>query len=132
MTRTWADPIVWSHIPIGLAAGLWMFSGAPAAWLALAISTVLSVLHHRAHERNARWRELDHMGAVAALLITLGHFMAVATWDLMVQAFTLLAAALLAKELGDRYSYRIWHTVWHFLVALGQAFIAWHYGMLSA
>ena len=131
MTRTWRDPIVWSHAPIGMAACLWMHSGAPAAWLALSVSTVLSVLHHRAREQSQRWRELDHLAAVAALLITLGHFMAVANWDLMVQAFTLLASALLAKELGDRYSYTVWHTAWHLLVALGQAFLAWHYGVLS-
>jgi hypothetical protein len=131
VSRPWHDPIIWSHAPIGAAAGLWMLAGAPAAWLALAISTVLSVLHHRAREQSPKWRELDHFAAVTALLITLGHFMAVATWDSMVQATTLLAAALLAKELGDRYSYAVWHTLWHLLVALGQAFLAAKYGGLA-
>lgn len=125
--RPWRDPIVWSHGPLLAAGGIW---GVGGAWIAAAVvllSTAVSVAHHRARESDAALAEADHRFAVAALFVTLAHFALVADGMAMLEAGVLLGAALLCKELGQRYDYSRWHTAWHLMVAAGQAFIAWHW-----
>lgn len=125
--RRWHDPIVWSHVPIAAAVGCWFDWNAPIAGVALGVSLVLSVLHHRARESNKRIRSWDFTAACLALSVTGAHFLFVADEVAAFQAALILLAALIAKKIGADGNYRLWHTVWHFLVGFGQLFMAWHW-----
>lgn len=125
--RRWSDPIVWSHVPIGVAAFMWLVGDAYLAGVALSASVFFSVLHHRAAEQSSRFRCWDYVAACFALAVTAAHFVFVASGGALFQAALILIAALVAKKIGSDGNYGVWHTLWHFLVAIGQAFMAWHW-----
>ena len=125
--RPWTDPIVWTH---GLFVGntvLWFFAGSLFCSLFLAMTTAASTMYHRSAEKDEVWGTIDKLLAMSTLVVTLGWTLPYMSVTEGITAFMLLAVALVCKEGADRGPYVPWHVAWHFLVALGQAFLAFVY-----
>ena len=125
--RDWTDPIVWTHGLFVLNAALWLGVGNHTCAFFLGLSTVASTAYHRSHEQDWMWAHIDRFLAVLTLLITLGMTAPHMSVGDTGTAFGLLAAALACKECARRDSYDSWHSAWHVLIALGQAFLSWVY-----
>lgn len=130
--RTWTDPIVASHAFFLANAALWVRAGSWVAGVVLLVSCCASVAHHRCHEENPLWEGVDYMAAIAALAYTLYLTLPLMTNGQLIEAGVLLFIAVLAKNTANTHSYRFWHTGWHILVALGQAYLALTYWTYTA
>jgi len=125
--RDWTDPIVWTHGLFVLNTILWFVAGNITCAFFLGLSTIASTAYHRSYEQDWMWAHIDRFLAVLTLLITLG--MSVPHMDVSKTgvAFSVLFVALACKEAAHHGAYRLWHSAWHVLIALGQAFLAWVY-----
>ena len=125
--RPWTDPIVWTHGLFVVNTVLWFFAGSLFCALFLAMSTAASTMYHLSCEKDAVWATIDKFLAISALIVTLGWTIPYMSVSEGVTAFLLLAVALVCKAGADRGPYVPWHSAWHVLVALGQAFLAFVY-----
>lgn len=124
--RKWTDPIVSSHALFLVNALLWWRVGSPECGVLLVMSCAASVGHHLLNEQSVTMGDIDRALALWALAGTVcytAQYMNVGEW---VNCAILLGGALLCKMYGDRSgSYRIWHTLWHIMVFVGQAYLAY-------
>ena len=125
--RKWTDPIVYSHVLFLVNAAIWCAAGAWPAGAAMVLTCIASTTYHRKYEVEGIWQTIDMVCATITLGFTLYLTVPLMSSLQIVEATTLLLSAFLAKHVGGAYHYRSWHTVWHGLVALGQAFLAWVY-----
>ena len=125
--RKWSDPIVYSHILFVLNAAAWAFVGSFLASSILLTSTVASTMYHWHQEENHLWQGIDYAAAVGALFYTLYLALPLMSGAQIAECALILFLGILSKNYAHEGSYRLWHTVWHLLVALGQAYLAWVY-----
>ena len=125
--RPWSDPIVYSHVLFVFNVATWISVGSLAAGIILLASTVASTMYHLHREEHAMWQGIDYIAAVGALGYTLYLTLPLMINTQIAECALILFAGILAKNYAHEGSYRIWHTLWHVLVALGQAYLAWVY-----
>jgi hypothetical protein len=118
---------VWTHGLFVANTVLWFFTGSLFCSLFLAMTTAASTMYHRSAEKDEVWGTIDKILAMITLVVTLGWTLPYMSVNEGITAFMLLAVALVCKEGADRGPYVPWHVAWHFLVALGQAFLAFVY-----
>ena len=123
--RPWTDSLVATHLLFILNAVLWAVVGAPDCAVILGLSTAASCAYHRHGEAPGFWAVSDRILAVTALGVTVGRVLPCATGIDIVNGLVLLASALLVKLYAQRPGeYRVWHTVWHGMVFVGQIYLA--------
>lgn len=131
--RRFTDPIVWTHALFLINAYLWHGAGSSVCAVLMLVSAFFSTMYHRNAEQPGFWQETDRGAASLTLLVTLIFALPVASGLMVLNAFLLLGAALLVKTLAIRTEkYRLWHSLWHFMVAVGQAYLAWVYAAGNA
>lgn len=126
-TRKITDPVMWTHL--FLLGGIWLwFQANIFAAIVLSVSTICSVAHHRYYESDKFLYRLDVALATCALVMTV---MLVLPLVEVEDAVALLAIAIaafffkdLAKAVGTPDAYRLYHSIWHVLVAVGQCMLA--------
>ena len=128
MKRKFTDPIVWTHLLFVLNAMLWFYVEAYVCSFFLLLSTVASTGYHRLGEGPNVWQKPDKILAVVTLLVTLAVTFPRASWADLLNAVLLLAMALIAKKQAEEEGkYKLWHSLWHVLVSIGQAYLVWVY-----
>jgi hypothetical protein len=131
--RKLSDPLVASHLLFVLNALFWYWADSIPCALLLLASCGASTGHHLTRESNVLMRRVDVSFAVWALVGTVSYSFAFMGPHEMATCAALLGSALAIKKWGDRRGpYRRWHTLWHVMVFVGQAYLAYISGAFAS
>ena len=122
--RDWLDPVVFSHIAFLFNIAFWVKAGSSGCAIMLGMTVIASTIYHRSHEMDRWWGDLDSMTAIITLAYTLAVTVPRMESPHIVGAAVLLASAFFCYLRAHKGDYQLWHTAWHLLIALGQAYLA--------
>ena len=125
-TRSYKDPIVWTHLFMIGNVYLYAYKGFYILSISMMINIIGSVLYHLHHEADDFWEDVD----VFMCRITLGciawYILQYCSWLQIILCVIWLLGSLVILELGNTLNYRIFHSLWHFMV-FGGNLIVWSY-----
>jgi hypothetical protein len=126
ITRSLKDPIVWTHGLFFFNMFLYIEKGYFVIAGVLFFNILFSLFYHLTHEEDDLWEDLDlifcriTLGAIAWYVIkscTMLQIILCVVW---------LLISLIFLELGRWSNYKIFHSLWHFMV-FGGNLIVWSY-----
>lgn len=125
-TRSFKDPIIWTHSFFGLNVYLYGDKGYYIIGAMLFLNSIFSLIYHISHEEDDTWEDLDKIFCRITL--------ACISWQIIKHCTVLqvclsifwLLISLAVLELGNTVDYKLFHTLWHFMV-FGGNLIVWSY-----
>ena len=124
--RKLTDPIMWTHGLFCVNSWLYYSSGYLILFIFLFFNTIFSSLHHYYHEEDKVWKLMDEINCKVSLAGIFWFTLKCCSLMEIGICILWLLISLVILEMGNIYDYRIFHSLWHFMV-FGGNLIVWSY-----
>ena len=122
-TRPVSDPIMWTHALLWANSYLYMSHGYVYLSIAIFFNVMFSWMYHRYTEDENIWCELDRVSCLISLGLIAWYICSLCSLLQIGLCVTWLGISLIILELGHTINYRIFHSLWHFMVFGGNVVV---------
>lgn len=125
-TRSFKDPIVWTHSFLFGNVYLYGEKGYYIIGAVMFFNVIFSLAYHLSHEIDETYEDLDMIFCRITLGCISWYLLSSCSWLQISLSLIWLVASLIVLELGNVMDYRLFHSLWHFMV-FGGNLIVWSY-----